>query len=235
MILTKRVNCDGSTTSFNTEHPKFASFDIGPYFYGRRVQAPYQKSVAGASCGSRLVENQMLRPEDTPYFDWVKEFYPELVDSLRWGAMSEGEAEQIADQAVIAANKYPHEYFNDGGGESYFRNWTFRVAHNMKANEYRRLNRHRGKTTSLGHNLLGDLFILPQDPAVADALYSCFNNLPADQRLCLGMHEFCGLRSKEIGQWLGLDAGYVRNIIKRAKQAMKDCMQTKRIGPDDVF
>lgn len=176
-------------------------------------------------------KKQTLGPEDTPYFKWANEFYEKLIGYCARRTGSKKKAETFAYEAVRAASERSPEYYAANGGKNRFRRKTFLIARNKIVDEYRRTRR----ATSLNFDPPCDLLILPQDPVVADALYTCFNHLPDNQRLCLGMREICGLTSEEIGRWVGLDDGYVRNIIDKAEESLRDCMQKRGIGPDDVF
>lgn len=166
--------------------------------------------------------------------------YSVLVDRyqrrLYWGCLrllgDADEAEDAVQEAFVSAYEHLREY-----DPTYrFYTWLYRIARNRCLNVIRR--RKLWGLVTLSDPDRGPALPAADrsdrevvDAELAAALVECRGTLPADQREVFDLRHAEGFSYREIAVAMAIAEGTVMSRLSRARRRMRDCLESKGIGP----
>ena len=180
------------------------------------------------------------RSGDTAAFELiVMRFKDQIINYICRSVGDYHQAEDLAQETFIRIYKNADSY----EPRSKFKNWLYLIATNLCRNEIR--DRSRRKTDLLARKSTGDkesdsLDIFPDFRYMPDRLYEKkereliiqqkINCLPENQRLCLILVTYQGMRYEEIAEIIGCSVSAVKSLIHRSRRNMKKLLMESGIG-----
>lgn len=141
------------------------------------------------------------------------EFYENMFRFALYTLKNTQDAEDVVSETVLDA-------FTSIGklrSEEAFRSWIFRILSNKCKNKLRE---YANKTTEMDESLE----CANKTPGTEDAavVRKLFFELPDEERLIIGMHLFCGYKSREIAEILHMNENTVRSKESRGLKKMAE-------------
>ena len=178
-----------------------------------------QALIAAATSGNLDAFNQLVI------------HYQKLAYHVAYRILSDADASADATQdAFLRAYKALRQY---RGGS--FKAWLLRIVTNLCYDQLRV--KQRRPTASLEALLVtdpapGTLFVDRAEPPEAyaerqelgQAIQTCINNLPPDQRTALTLCDVVGMNYQEISETTQVSLGTVKSRISRARNKLRDCL-----------
>lgn len=146
------------------------------------------------------------------YTDIYENMYRFALYTLR----NTADAEDVVSEAVMDAFASIRKLRT----EEAFKSWIFRILSNRckdKLREYTRKTMELDETSSKDCGIQG-----PEEGVIVRKL---FFELPDEERLIIGMHLFCGYKSREIAEILHINENTVRSKESRALKKMAGNME----------
>ncbi len=144
------------------------------------------------------------------------------------GPGSEAEAEDVTQEVFVRA----YRSLTSFRGESRLSTWIYRLAFNLAVDHRRRLGRRREQPDP------GPLEVAPDAAPSSDpyrrarqaersrAVRRALARLPEERRAVLHLHYWMGHTVAEIGELLDLPAGTVKSHLHRAREALREELET---------
>lgn len=143
------------------------------------------------------------------------------------------EAEDVVQEAFVSA----YEHLRDYDPAYRFYTWLYRIARNRCLNVLRRRRlwgwvtlSDPDKAPALPGTERADRGL--EESELAAALADCRGTLPADQREVFDLRHADGFSYREIAAAVGVPEGTVMSRLSRARGKMRDCLESKGIGPE---
>lgn len=103
--------------------------------------------------------------------------------------------------------------------EEAFRSWVFKILSNRCKSKLREYSK---KTEELTEEILEQENCKKEGPEEAALCRQLFFTLPEEERLIIGLHLFCGYKSREIAEILHMNENTLRSKESRAIQKLGD-------------
>lgn len=128
-------------------------------------------------------------------------------------------SEDLVQEVFMRMLKYRHTY----RGEGRFTTWMFRIAHNVKADFYRRTRRDHDFTGEIDDLVSGgpDPGQLAEKSSQLDALRRAMDRLSDERREVLVLSRFQQLKYEEISEILGCPVGTIKARVFHAIRELK--------------
>ena len=153
------------------------------------------------------------------FAELYKKIYENMYRFALYTLRNTADAEDMVSEAVTDA------FANIGSllSEKAFQSWIFRILSNKCKNKLREYTRKEEELSDEVMESCGKEG--PEDAAIVRKI---FFELADDERLIIGMHLFCGYRTREIAEILGMNENTVRSRESRGLKKMAGKMEVCR-------
>jgi len=173
-------------------------------------------------------EAQLVRDAqsgDAKSFEVLFDRYYDMIHAFAYRTcLVETEADDIAQETFIRAAKGLVSY----RGTASFKNWLYRIAHNVRLDWLRRTSRLRDKEAGLAVEMESQVQVRPSDYT---AVHAALKQLAPDLREAVALVYLEEMSHREAADALGCAETTISWRIFRAKRVLKQLLETKKDGP----
>jgi RNA polymerase sigma factor (sigma-70 family) len=137
-------------------------------------------------------------------------------------------SEDLVQEVFLRMLKYRHTY----RGEGKFTTWMYSIAHNVKADFFRKARHNRDHTDEIDDLVCTRLNPeqLSEKTSRHEVLYRALDRLSDDKREVLVMSRFQNLKYEEISEILGCPVGTIKARVFHAIRELRSFFDEKRDG-----
>jgi RNA polymerase sigma-70 factor, ECF subfamily len=125
--------------------------------------------------------------------------------------------------------------FNENDPRTQFKNWVYRVAHNLCIDYYRKYKKQKAEMKDVFEHSEG-LRSLSENPAASHVqeqfrqkLEQTVMKLPRRQKMIFTMKHYSGLKHHEIAEALDLSVGTIKSLYHRSIQTLKKALGAEQM------
>ena len=174
-------------------------------------------------------ENELVsraRSGDSRSFELLFDHYYDMIHAFAYRVcLVETEADDIAQETFIRAARGLAGYHATAS----FKNWLYRIAHNLTIDRGRRTARDKERLTELAAGMES---LPPQQPKNYDEVHEALRKLPPEMREAMALVYLDGMNHREAAAVMGCAETTVSWRIFRAKRALRKLLTfAKGEGP----
>lgn len=181
-------------------------FATKKYFFYTVYMKRFKRTEDGVTMEEKMLIKRAVHGDTEAFAALYEKFYKDMYRFALYSLRNAQDAEDMVSETVTEAFSSIRRLRR----EEAFSSWIFRILANKckhKLKEYYNTTVELTEDFPLAENVYLDEQIMVR---------KCFFDLAEEERLILGMHIFCGYKSREIAGILGLNENTVRSKENRA-------------------